>query len=571
MKYLHTLTTCLGLAICLGLTNPIFAQAPPAALYQKATDLFKAKEFAAASVFYELVLHSDPKHDQALRYLGISHYELDKFNAAITVFEQLLQLKTNDLEAREYRANAYVALGAYAKAILDYDHIIAVAPGSIPYVNRARANFAVENFELAQADFNQALQFDEKDSEALAGKADIYYEKGQYEKALDFYSQSIAAYQLDPSVYNNRANTYSMLQLTTEALQDYNQALRLEESSTGLTNRGKYYLQIKNYDEAALDCIEASLLDFNNPDAYHCAGVARQAQGQLEDALENFEKAVALAPDWATAISDLGLVKFELGDYLGAYQAQQRALSLTPNDTRFATRWQDCQKMIEQHGLDGKATMELEEDEAIETEIISAEVPAVKAKDELTPRSFNRKDLRIATILTPQFAKRPAKMATRDVLTARGIPASYTAPMPSVQKSRAVRFEAAVKYNKVKNYTLAIEEFDAILSENPSDHEAYNGRGIALYGNGEAAAAIDDFNHAIAVYPDFVEAYYNRGRTQYMQGKVAAAIDDFSWVVQHRPDFANAYRWRGKCYEQMNYVNPSVMDFQRYRQFSQKK
>ncbi len=571
MKYLHTLTCCFGLTICLGIANPIFAQAPPAALYQKATDLFEEKEFAAASVFYELILNHDPQNDKALRYLGISHYELAKFNAAITTFDQLLLLKANDLEAREYRANAYVALGAYAKAILDYDHIIAVAPGTIPYVNRARAHFAIENFELAQADFNQALQFDAKDSEALAGKADIYYEKGQYEKALDFYAQSIAAYRLDPSVYNNRANTYSMLQMTPEALQDYNQALTLEESSTGLTNRGKYYLQIKNYDEAALDCIEASLLDFNNPDAYHCAGAARQAQGQLKDALENFEKAVALAPDWATAISDLGLVKSKLGDYLGAYQAQQRALSLAPHNALFATRWQDCKKMIAQHGLDNQPTTELEDDEAIETEIIAAEAPKAKEKDELTPRSFNRKDLRIATILTPQFAKRPEKVTTRDVLTARGVPASYDVQMPRVQQSRAIRFQAAVKYNKTKNYTLAIEAFNAILSENPSDHEAYNGRGIALYGNGEAEAAIDDFNHAIAVHPNFVEAYYNRGRTQYMQGKVAAAIDDFSWVIQHRPDFANAYRWRGKCYEQMNYVNPSVMDFQRYRQFSQKK
>ena len=568
MKNISPFVILFGIALSLCHSFSVCAQAPVGNFYNKASTLFEQKEYTSAIVFYELALQNVPQHPKALLNLGLSNYYLDKYHAAIKAFDQLIQLKDNDLIAVEYRANAYIALEEYESAIKDYNKIIDIAPGSIPFVNRANAKLAIEDFDAAMLDFNQALKYDARDSEALAGKADIYYQKGHYEKARDFYTQSISIYNLDASVYNNRANTFQMLQLMQEALSDYNQAIALEESSASYTNRGKYHLRTEAYDEAALDCIQASLLDFQNADAYHCAGLARLSQNKLEDAFENFDKAVELEPDWAIAMSDLGWIKLKLGNYTEAYIDLQRASELDPHNTDISERLRNCQKTMEENGLHELPIAEAEEDEAFENEILS--VDNTRPVDDLVPRSYNRQQLRIATIMTPQFAKKP-QANTREVLTAKGgTPLSYSIPqrIPRKKKTRVALFEEAVAQNKAKDYQLAVANFNQILMDNIADYEAYNGRGIALYGLGEVQAAMNDFNRAIALQPNFMEALYNRGRSHYFQGKIAEAIEDFSLVIQYQPQFANAYRWRSKCYAYLNYSDASVMDYRQCKELS---
>ena len=208
----------------------------------------------------------------------------------------------------------------------------------------------------------------------------------------------------------------------------------------------------------------------------------------------------------------------------------------------------------------------VEEDEVLEPEILSTETS--KSKDELVPRGYNQKKMRIATILTPQFAKKTTSSIQQDVLSAKGIPAAYH--FPKEKKSHPASLKREITQSKVKAYHLAIAKFNKMLMKDISDYKAYNGRGIALYGLGETKAAIEDFNRAIAISPSFAKAFYNRGRSNYKRGKIAEAIDDFSLAIQYQPQQTNAYKWRAKCYRQLNYVNASVIDYQRCMQVSPK-
>ena len=69
----------------------------------------------------------------------------------------------------------------------------------------------------------------------------------------------------------------------------------------------------------------------NYIDAYSNRGVTLQELGRLEEAIANFDKAIKLKPDYAEANSNRGLVMQELGRLDEATASHRRALAINPN------------------------------------------------------------------------------------------------------------------------------------------------------------------------------------------------------------------------------------------------
>jgi len=93
---------------------------------------------------------------------------------------------------------------------------------AINYYNRGRAYYELGDFELALADYEQALALDADYSDALYGRAYAYYSLGRYEAAIADFDQAIA---LDPSYvdgYAGRASSACLLSepRTQPALED---------------------------------------------------------------------------------------------------------------------------------------------------------------------------------------------------------------------------------------------------------------------------------------------------------------------------------------------------------------
>ena len=84
--------------------------------------------------------------------------------------------------------------------------------------------------------------------------------------------------------------------------------------------------------QAALDHFQKALdIDPEFADAYSSIGVAEAILGRLEEAAEQFQKAVSLVPDHTLAISNLSIVLAQLKRYGDAGQAARQALKLNPS------------------------------------------------------------------------------------------------------------------------------------------------------------------------------------------------------------------------------------------------
>ena len=94
-------------------------------------------------------------------------------------------------------------------------------------------------------------------------------------------------------------------------------------------------------------------------DEHNDLGVAYFGQGEIRRAAREFERAIALRPQWARALVNLGDARLALGDVESAIDAYQRAVTIAPDDPGAANnlawallqdpvRWPEAEAII--HG-----------------------------------------------------------------------------------------------------------------------------------------------------------------------------------------------------------------------------
>jgi tetratricopeptide (TPR) repeat protein len=118
-------------------------------------------------------------------------------------------------------------------------------------------------------------------------------------------------------------------------------------------------------------------------------------------------------------------------------------------------------------------------------------------------------------------------------------------------------------YAKMKNYSLAIEDFSQALSLRPDYAKAYSNRGTIYSYEGQYAKAIKDFDQAIQLKPDYAKAYNNRGFVYYMKKDFSAAIRDFNRAIELDPHDSQAYFNRGQVRKMMGDPIGAGSDFRK--------
>lgn len=100
-----------------------------------------------------------------------------------------------------------------------------------------------------------------------------------------------------------------------------------------------------------------------------------------------------------------------------------------------------------------------------------------------------------------------------------------------------------------------------VLKNHPDVPDAYNGRGLYYYDNGEYDKALADFNYVISIDTNYVKAYYNRGNTYDAKGEYDRAIADFTHALKIDPKYAKAYNNRGLTFGHRGEHSRAIADF----------
>ena len=87
-----------------------------------------------------------------------------------------------------------------------------------------------------------------------------------------------------------------------------------------------------NQIQEGLDDVQTLINGYpNSALLYNIRASCRKAIGQLEDAVKDYEKALALKPDYAEALYNLGITLRELGQIDAAIKSYKQALTIKPD------------------------------------------------------------------------------------------------------------------------------------------------------------------------------------------------------------------------------------------------
>ncbi|MEO6907631.1 MAG: tetratricopeptide repeat protein, partial [Abditibacteriaceae bacterium] len=240
----------------------------------------------------------------------------------------------------------------------------------------------------------------------FAARANIFITSKRYDEALLDFNQAIASdsmpglnlYSQHADWYYNRAFLWSQKHDDVHALADYNVATKLNPAYIEKLKGTRFEKVLSPHDP------DKSVL-INNGDTailHKLMGNEWISAGSLENAIGEFDKAIALDPNYADAFINRGLAQMNLKNLEAAERDMNKAISLKATDPRYfinrstlhlhqqraADAVVDAKKATE---LDGKnaefwnalaTAQELNGEYAAAETSLNTELPLIENKDE---------------------------------------------------------------------------------------------------------------------------------------------------------------------------------------------
>ena len=286
------------------------------------------------------VLNEDKNNKSALIRKGRLYSFLNKNGLAIESLDLALKLFPNDAEVLMYRGRFHKAIGEFNKAIFDLNKALEIdSTYTEAFWQRGLTRKYQERFDLALADFSKAIELDPLNTDKYLVRAMFYnVQMNNYNKAFIDFTTAIKIKPNDPDLYYERGVFIGNRGDDKLALDDFKKALEIDPShaksikATGVVYKmsGQLELAIKQYEKGI------ALID-KNPNiaasSYFKRAEVYILQGKFQDALLDYNKAIELFPKWSECYNSRAFLQSTyLGDINAALIDYSKVTELTPND-----------------------------------------------------------------------------------------------------------------------------------------------------------------------------------------------------------------------------------------------
>ncbi|MCX6006195.1 MAG: tetratricopeptide repeat protein [Chloroflexi bacterium] len=371
-------------------------------------------------------------------------------------------------------------------AIAEYNQAIDRNPKYVAaYNNRGWAYNGKQEWDAAITDLNKAIDLDPKYATSYNNRGCAYIGKQQWDLALADLNKAI---KLDPKytiAYNNRGNANIGKQQWDMAITDLNKAIELDPKyDIAYTNRGRAYNGKKQWDTAIADFNKALEIDPKYAIAFNGRGWSYSGKNQWDTAIANFNTAIELDPKYTIAYSNRGRAYNGKKDWDLAIADFNKAIEIDP---KYAPAYNGCGWAY------GK-----------------------KEQWDMAIADFNK-----AIEIDPQYA------------------IAYD--------------NRGWAYDNKEQWDTAIADFNKAIELDPKDASTYGDRGHAYSGKEQWDSAIADYSKQIELDPGDALAYCNRGYVYYKKQQLDAATGDFMKAIELDPKCDSAHLWLEWLYANNGY------------------
>jgi tetratricopeptide (TPR) repeat protein len=267
-----------------------------------------------------------------------------------------------------------------------------------------------------------------------------------------------------------------------------------------------------------------------NPDCWvglNNLGLSLEKQGLLDQAIADYEKAVAIKPNFIEGYNDLGTALIQKGQWAQAEREFHAALAIKPD---FVATHLDLGYVLLKEGRLDEATVEFKKALAIDPTMAQAH--------------YN-----LGLVLARQGRK---DEASAEYQAAQKLNPNY----PEACNSLGILFFQDGEYEP------AMAQFEHALSLNPNFFEARSNLATTLAKAGRTDEAIGQYRKILALNPNLPQAHYNLGGTLLQSGRVEEAIGEFQAALNLAPNFAEAHNNLGIALIQAGRPGEAVIEFQ---------
>jgi tetratricopeptide (TPR) repeat protein/S1-C subfamily serine protease len=159
----------------------------------------------------------------------------------------------------------------------------------------------------------------------------VYRYSNQLDKALAAINQAIQLQPNNPNLYNQKYGVLSNLKRYREAAAAINKAIKLSPRAAFYYNQGIVRYDLGDKPGAIDDYNLAIKINPNYASAYNNRGNVRDDLGDKQGAIDDYNLAIKFNPNYASAYYNRGNVRNELGDKQGAIDDYNLAIKFNPN------------------------------------------------------------------------------------------------------------------------------------------------------------------------------------------------------------------------------------------------
>ena len=285
--------------------------------------------------------------------------------------------------------------------------------------------------------------------------------------------------------------------------------------------------------EALANYNRALALQPSHAEALSNRGNTLKALRRFDEALDSFDKALAVQPDYATALSNRGAVLFEMTRYEEALAAYDRSLAMRPDQ---AVALYNRGGTLHKLGRFKEAIASYDRAIALSPGFVEA-----YANRGNTLNSLHRYDDALASF-DRALALRPDLV---EALTNRGNAlnglkryadalASYDRAIACQPTHAGAHYNRGTTLHEMKRYDEALASYDRAIALQPDYPEAFSNRGATLWELKRHDEALASYDHAIALQPEFPEAHWNAASLRLLTGDFERGWAEYEWRWKYK-------------------------------------
>lgn len=266
------------------------------------------------------------------------HHQSGQLQEAQSLYEEILQRDPGQFDALQLFGVLFAQKGEQEKALGLFDRALLIdASRDALHRNRAKALFDLERWKEAAESYQNYLQFQPDDVEALTAMGECNFTLGHYEAARSAFQKAIEVNPQHLRAITALAFLHEQTGDFALSARFFGEALALQPESPEISTHRAFILTKLGRFEEASHLIEKSLA--LNPDlakTHAVRGIVEYGLGRTEEALRSFDKALEINPFVEYANEHKIRVLYEVGRLGQAIDAAKFFFELNPSPDRLS-------------------------------------------------------------------------------------------------------------------------------------------------------------------------------------------------------------------------------------------